>query len=401
MTFSPNVSAMPSFATESVEPPQPLDTDASLDATAAPRDTEVIDGWMGRWGHVWHAPVLLLGLGLVAVGVYLTLPTQEKHDFDSAYDTVEQYLLAGNFDEARSQLTHIEQYLDEATPQQVVRHLLLSGDVIFHRLHEQPTLATAENLQRIVRQYREAQDLAPPLDDTHAYRLAEVLAKLGREDEALAIVDALATGPVSRRYGIIRSIIESHRKQPSTDETRRSVSALLEQYDAHVRQEPDDAKRRAGRIWSLNLRASMLLEASDPDAAGRLIEHAMIRLMDERGDDDLGPTMVLLARSYQQKGEFDDAERWYLLAQQKLSDHHPTHADVLIGLGELTQARSGDDDVALQYFKKAESEFPDSPRYLTALMGRADAEARLGASVMALGHFRRAAHLVSEGDAAG
>ena len=118
--------------------------------------------------------------------------------------------------------------------------------------------------------------------------------------------------------------------------------------------------------------------------------------MAEGGDDDLAPLRVLLAKAFQRLGEYEEAQRWYRFAQQKLEQTDDLNADILVGLAQIELAVSDDIRAALENFAIAESEYPSADAYLEALLGRADCEARVGSHPEAIEHFGQAVGIVAD-----
>ena len=379
----------------------PLDDDDLTDGQAdGLDDAETVappSSWLGRWANVWHLPMLAFGLGLMVLGVYLTLPEPVRHDFDGALDSAQQYIMAGNADGARAQLATVAEHMDELSEAQAARHVVLHADLRYHEQHVAPVQPTVESLQQIVKLYRQS-DAVTPLSGKRLQRMAELLIALGKEDQALKVLDRLNDEPAETRLAVVKRVIENRRAQPKAKDGEALI-ALVERYDTLLRDVRDKKARRAGQVWSTALRARLALEAGDPDSAGRLIEHAMPRLMDAGGDKDLGPLHVVLGLSHQRKGEYADAERWFLHAQERLPNNDALQAEVYVGLGQIAQASSGNEHAALQHFTVAESQFPGTRAYPAALMGRADTEARLGMFAEGVTHFTRAVDLMREPNA--
>ncbi len=357
--------------------------------------------WLGRWANVWHLPLLMFGVGLMALGVYLTLPKPVEHDFDGALDSAQQYIMAGNAEGARTQLATVAEHMDKLSEVQAARHVVLHADLLYREQHQSPVPPTAESLQQVVKLYREA-DAVTPLSGKRLQRMAELLIALGREDAALKMIDRLNDAPAERRVAVVRRVIENRRKRPD-EKDGQSLLALIERYDTMLREVRDADARRAGQIWSTALRARLALEAGDPDSAGRIVELAIPRFMDtatgEDKDKDLGPLQVVLGLSHQRKGEYEDAERWFLYAQDNLPRNHARQAEAYVGLGQVAQASGGKEHIALQQFSIAEEQYPGTSAYPAALMGRADTEARLGMFAEGITHFTRAVDLMLEPNA--
>ena len=349
------------------------------------------------WSQVWQLPVLLLGVLLFVFGVYLSLPEEQKYDFGSRLDAVARYEQANNLDEAEALLDDLRAHVAEATPKQQVRLAILDADFVYLKLADK-AYDHADNHKLIVNLYEQVRRSGRQLDGSRLERLAEMLVALERDEQALAVLDELKSlgEPAQRRYRVIRQIIERtiDRKGYQLDE----FTPLLERFQQELRAESDPSLRRPQEIWAADQRSRMLLAAGDPQRAVDALIRKIFRLVNDGGDEDLAPLQILLGKAYQQVGQLTEARRSFNLADQRLASIDPLQADVLVGLAQIALADEGDLQTALGLFGKAETDYPTTPVYIEALMGRADVEARLGGRYHpdALEHFGRAVEDLKE-----
>lgn len=366
--------------------------DAGAPAAADdPKNTET----PGGWGHIWQMPVLIVGVLLLAVGIWMAVPQRETDDFPGALVALEQYLAAQNFAEARAQLNRISLHLSRASQADQGRLARLNGDLIFlEQMAQGGNLA--ENHLKVISLYTAARGLGEPFDALHLKRWAQTLIALGRDDEALALIQTLKDEPAERRYTLIRQIIE-RRMMDTTAGTLAGVQdimQLLARFQEEVRQETDLKRSHDELLWATDTTARLLVERGNPDQAIDYLQLKIARFRDMGQDADLGLLMVRLARAYQRVGRNDDAEHWYQQAQQKLEKNDPLNAEALVGLAQIAIADRGDTQAALSYFARVEVEFPSTPAYFEALVGKADCLARLGSHAEAVAAFARAVKLL-------
>ena len=365
-------------------------TAAPADNTPAPADD---GGAEPGWSQIWQLPALLLGLAVFVFGVYMALPAPEEDQFADVLNEVALYLKARNLDDAQTVLQKtLEPHIAISTTLDQATYNLLWGDLIYLQ-QEANKWDKPENHRRVLKYYQKAEDLGLSLTPLHLQRLAETLVALNRDTEAMDVIARLQDAPAYRRYHVIKRIVERRR---DTGAGAHDLAPLLARFDEELRDETNKDERRTNEMWSVGMQARGLLEVGEPEKAIEYLQRQMIVFMAEGGDGDLAPLRVLLAKAFQRLGEYGEAQRWYRLAQQKLERSDELNADALVGLAQIELAMTDDVRAALENFAVAESEYPTSPAYLEALLGRADCEARLGSHPEAIEHFGQAVDLVTE-----
>lgn len=343
-----------------------------------------------RWSAVWQLPVLLAGVVLLGLGIWSAMPRKEPDRFPEALNSVENFLEARNYDDARTQLDKIKEHLSRATDPDRGRYLMLRSDLVY-LAQLKMGWDVFENHEKIIGLYARAKELGQLFDEQHVARRIHTLVAMGKDDEAIEALDQLE----GQRYPLIRQVIERRRALPESDHQR--ISELLARFKEEVRRETDPKLRRDAELWAAHLTSVLMMAQGHPDRVVDYLPEQIIRLeqYDSAGSDlaserAVVPLYLNLAKAYRRIGEDGKAEYWFERSQQRLDKLDALNAEVLVGLAQIALAQSSDVHKALGYFAAAESSFPSSPAYLDAVIGRADCEARLGVHSEALEHFGRA-----------
>jgi len=346
------------------------------------------------WSQLWQGPVLLLGVAMLGLWLYLTFTAPKpKNDFAGAIDTIGQYIKANNFEEARAKLNATLPYIAETTKEEHGQIELLWGDLIYLE-QRHSGLDVAENHKEVLAHYEAAREFGQAFDPTHLQWQAFTQVALGQNDKAFKTLEELKDQPAELRYMVVRDMIERARRVPGVKP--QALVPLIGKFQELVRGEKAE-KRREQEIWLSGIEAQITLASGNPEKA----VDALLRRVNSltgtspKGDDDLAPLMVMLARAYLDAGQNTKARTWFTNAQKKLGASDSLNADVLVGLGQLDLAESNDVRTALENFAAAQSQYSgNSPAFFDALIGRADCEARLGMHAEAIEHFGKAVKLV-------
>ncbi len=348
-------------------------------------------------------PVMIAGVVLFIAGLIAVKPTKEAEDFQGALDSIAGYLAANNLPEAQQRLDALQLLIPQATTGEQAWFEQLWGDLVYQQMSGAGK-KDAASLNLMLGYYRRAQDIGRTLDDPRLQRMAEALVAMQRDDEAVEVLKKMHDAPADRRYQVTRGMIERRLVEAATTPggDRVQVQKLIDRYLTEVAGEKDKAQRRAAEIWGYATRARIMLDSGDAKGTIELVEPRMIALMDQGGDKDLGPLQVLRARAYLQKGDFKVAADAFANAAGKLPQGDPLHAEVLVGLAQISLVQTDDLRAALAHFKQAEDLYrPTSgdltrSAYMDALLGRADCEARLARHVEAQGHLEQAVKVFNE-----
>jgi len=351
------------------------------------------------WSQVWQLPVLLVGLGLFILAVYSIVPSEAKDDFPAALDSVAATIMAEDTATAQKLLEELQPQMTRATQSDQARHEELWGDLVFTQQKIRGVEAAVDH-ELMLGYYRQSTDLGRPPDDARLQRMAESLVALGREEQALDVLNRLRDAVPQRRYGVIRKLIEKRLATPDFDPV--PVEKLLSRFLEESALEPDKAKQREAEIWGFTQKMELLSNAGGHAAVIDAIERKSISLMDRGGDKDLGPLEVLRGKAYLHTGKFKVAADVFREAMRRLPAGHALNADALVGLGQIELSQSDDVRPALQYFKQAMENFQSqsgdlaSSPYLEALLGRADCEARTGQHAEALQYLTQAVKVLTD-----
>ena len=361
------------------------------------------------WSQLWQLPVLLVGVGLFAAGLWLAAQDGEEPDFVSALDQVKQYTLAGNLEAAEERLEVIGSAIDQAPRPQQGRYWQYWADVNYLNLMRDvaaPDAAAAfdEPFETIAEYYQRAERLDHPLEAAAIRRLATVYATLGRGREALALVDRLPIEQPRQRYLIVRDLIERRLAHAGAGDP--DLAPLLVRFEEELARERLASARREHEVWITAVRARRLLAGEDHAEAIRLLHARILKFTADQGDGDLASLYLLLARAYQHQDRLDprdleNAEHHYRQADARLDRGDPMRAEVLVGLGRL--ALAGDEQQAIQQahelFTQAVRLYPSHRAAVEAWIGKGDCEARLGNHALAHESFARAAERLMDAPA--
>lgn len=380
--------------------------DSPLDAIL--EDTELAVGAPEMaWAHVWQIPVLLLGVGLLAVGVYFALPDHTPRELDAELARIDAQIQANHLSEAEANLKTLhgdQEFFDLAADPTEGYFWQLYADLRFRQIDERvwqgiTTEAGQENLGRIAEHYRQALMLERELPSIAQWRFAQTLAAMGDAAGALEVVDGMPMESATRRHEIVRSLVE---RAVATEESPSSeqVAQLLERFEEEIGNEPNTARRRQERIWLMVLRAERLLRAGDEQAViAMLVEGGLMRLRHAGATDlELVPLNVVLGEAYTMERSFVDARQRLNVARATIEASRESGSDllprVLVGFAdiELAESTPGYIERAYGLYNQAHRISPQGPVSIDALIGEAHTEAyRDGRFVEALAAFGEAA----------
>ncbi len=373
------------MADASIQPDPGLSPDDSADMsngslTGAGQDV--------LWSQVWQLPVLLFGLGLLVIGVYLSLPTGDPNDFKGVMANVELMLKNDKLEDAESKLEELEAQMNKVSASDDERgHLLqLFGDLTFQKLYKTGVVgregvqAAIPTYEKIVSQYDGARDYGRELTGPSLRNYIRSLVALDKDRQAFVLLDKMTGPQAAQRYLIVKDMIEKKhgdRKEVDVD----GLMPLIERFREDIKAISDSEIARQQEVWSHGFQASLFLRADNPQTAITYLLRHIQRLAMRDGDADLAPLIIKLAQAYQAIGDNQNAEKNYMLAQKRVEPTDDLNAEILVGLGQLALSQSTGQDIeeALEYFRAAEEGYPTSAGgHISALIGRADCEARLG-----------------------
>jgi len=364
------------------------DSGASADAVPAP-----------GWSQVWQVPTLLLGLLLLGLGYYLTLPGEPGPTHAQTLDAARQDVKARNYEaalQALDKLAEPEVYPELGKDQKVVYHLT-RGDALRVGVQAEDA-ATPKNLENVVKHYQKARELGGELGTNRLTYLNETLLALGRTDEASELADQVPPEQAATRLEMRRRVLNSRatdllaraRREGTgnlagqTEQGIEDMRAALERFmSKHA-----DAMTRAHRIWAIDTRARLLMAAGEHQEASELLMRWLQKL-DFATHEDVGGLMVLLGEAHLALDVPRDAESWLDRAMGQLGADDARRADAMLALAEIRFAEHSVIEAA-EFHDNVITQFPDHPRFIEALVGLAEAKSRLNGHGEALDLYERA-----------
>ena len=381
-----------------------LTRDAALDA-AVRRDAI-------SWGTVWHIPALVMGLLLFGLGLYLVAPTDERPNYVAALGDVDAMIRAESEEmvqRAAETLAEVETAFAAYPPDNEIRALTeqYRGDLRYlgQTLQNPLGLDTEigrENLDAALGHYEAARGLGRTLDPRSTRWTALALVQMGRDAEALDVLDRMADPSPKARTTILKQLIErqlerrsgTSRAAAAGDETFDPAAGaktrlLLDRFEQENRREPDAARRTENLAWVTGLEAQFYLDLGDGGRAVDLLNQRIQRLR-AAGDEDRPKLVVQLAEAYRLLGDREEATRLFRAAQRRLSPASDLNARVLVGLAEIERMVGGPEagERAYALFDQAVTQHPTSSLLPDALTGKAEIEAERGEHVAAVANIR-------------
>ena len=350
-----------------------------------------------RWSQVWQLPMLLFGMGLLVVGVFMAMPSPDPDNFHGRLANAETLIQSERLDEAETILEEVRLRIAEAPSVEQGYFWQLYADLNFEKLHKTNIgIDAAEPIYaRIVEYYGNAQTLGQELSGVSVLHHVSSLVALGKDKQALAILDQMTGSERAYRHQILRKMIERRRADsPQIDQAvLDAINPLMDRFRNDIEALPDKSIARKQEIWADGFQASLMLQAEHPQAAINYLLRRIQRLAARGGDSDLAPLIIKLAQAYQAIDDVDNARQRYMHAQQNLGPTDELNADILVGLGQLALAQSNGQkiDQALEFFREAEEGYPSSvDAHIAALIGRATCEAHLGDHAAAVRYYELA-----------
>lgn len=347
------------------------------------------------WSQVWHLPVLLIGLVLLVVGVYQTLPDGPNHDFVGALDQAAMSMRVNELEDAEKKLEDIQAQIHvspEVSEHDIARFWQYWGDLVYlqnRNVMFAGTRIVDDNNRAVLAHYEKAEAVdGYVLGEETLRRKAAVLLALQRQDEAMAIVDRLDAGSIDQRYQILRDLIGHQLRSPSgSDEA--SLHTLVDRFRQEIVADTDRQRQLTQDIWLTGVQSRRYLDRGDSSRAVDFLLARLNRLKGRASDADLAPLFVTLATAYQMEDELKNAGMFFRLAQQSVEPGDPLNARILVGLGRLALLESSDHDlqIALEHFTAAYRDFPSEPAHIDGLIGAADVESRLESFADSEYHF--------------
>lgn len=367
--------------------PSPVETSGVDDSGAALVDEpagSAVD-W-SSWSNLWQVPVLVISVALIAIGLYASIKPPNPNDFDGAMKQIDQFIAAGQFDEARKQLHEmVEPNLHLATPMQQGRYHAICGDLLGAILTAVDS-REVEQWQHVAAEFRQAEQLGLELDVARMERWAHAsiaasdfdgarqrltrmdeLQKHAGHDDASAVDSAHAS-----RNRVFRRLVDATLGRPETQPDE--LMQTLTEYRADSRLRPDD------ELWAIARQADIRLQQGQSSKA---IENLLVemRRMESHGVDipreNIGQLYTLLGRASFDLGDYTRAVNHLQRALDQYDGAEPARGEALVLLGRIDQAQSNP-DAAIEKYYLVVRDCIGTPAYLPGLLGRAETQSILG-----------------------
>ena len=365
---------------------------------AAPAKPQTKFGkFLAQAANSWQAPLLLLGTVGVAGALYYGLANPPQDDFDGALAQAEQLIEDGEFKAARVVLFGlIAPNLEKAPPEVIPRVHAATADYIAVQLRgvEYPA---RENDDRIIDAYEKARDAGWGLTREQVKRYAASLVRVGRMQDAIAIVSA--TGDSAEAEQLKRKV------------RRDALMAILRGDDGGIPRSPeallgaidefraDPTLPIAEEAWAIARAAEIRLSIGRAmDAGNRLLID--LRRLEGASDDGarleaevFAELSGLLGEALRRQGRFAEARREFEHAATLASKGGAVAGMIDVGLGR-TLVALGEIDAGYEVFERAvEAEYFGRLRQ-EALLGRALTHALRGSDTEAIRDFQALRELV-------
>lgn len=355
------------------------------------------------WSNLWQVPTIILSVILIAIAFMMPSGEEPGDIFENQLARAEEMVDQRLLDEAEPLIREeIEPNLEQADEKQRGRfHQLVADWVALSQQAE--AVDRPSNHERIVAQYRLAQEHAITLTPARLERLGNALVSLERLDEAqriLAALEALDDGRkgevYDRRGRLFRRIVEQRIARAEAAD-HDELMAVLRTYRAERAEHIDDL------AWAIARQAEMRLRRDDPHAA---VDRLMVDLrrieyvVEQTGADapQLGELYTLLGRGYYELGEYEQAQFNLNRALEQFASDDPVRGEALVLLGRIAFAR-GELELASDRFDEVSRNFIATPSYLPGVLGKAQVNSVLGYHDESQREYRRLAGMREQIDA--
>ena len=364
--------------------------------------------------QLWQMPVLLLGIVLLGAGLVMSIPEDTHIDIPEIVAKSEEHIDKGEFVKALEELDQLKPYLETMSNSVRGRYHLLRARTYYLGRRSRAQTVQAEPAD-IVHEYDRVIKYAGELRPQDKERMAENLLLDGKMGRAMEILQTITDSGARQR--LLRQTITKSLENEIEDPTRDKLADtfnLIDQFISEVENSKADgvvenAESRNQLIWGIARQAQCLLMVREPEACVDMLLRRIARLQSdvkqqEGAADDpatdamlagLGELMVMLGKAYLQIGNYAEAEIWLQSSRQQLSEQNPLNGDAEVALGEIEFAK-GHVNEAMEHFDIAATNFPNTPSYLDALIGRAECAVRIQATENALADFETASDLIDQ-----
>ncbi|MFN0131709.1 MAG: tetratricopeptide repeat protein [Phycisphaerales bacterium] len=320
---------------------------------------------------LWHVPVLIGSLALLAGGVLVAIRTAPKPDYEVLIAAGEKYVEDEKYDEALEHLNKkVKPYYDRnmLTPPQGARfHLARARSVYLGQRHAGIDLEV--NARTVVDEYGDAMADHTALEPRDKSYLADAHVTLGHLDRALELATALPDTAKDQRAQVLKRIVVKQIATPKIDPAK-----LLQSLSDFVQNPSIGADDRA---WALARQTDLLRRQGQTQTAVARLLQAMPSLVEEANPELLGDLYLSLGRAYVEMDALSDAAKQFDRAAMLLVPTDERQAAIQVLLARIDEA-NGITAEARQRYAETVEKFSTSPTRLLAMHGLGEAEAALG-----------------------
>lgn len=347
------------------------------------------DPAVAPWREIWQVPTLGISIGLLVIGLAVTVLHRPAPDFEALLDAADRRIEARRYTEALDVLNDtLGPLLDRSsfTPEHRRRFHILRARALALGQAEFATRQTA-NDTNIVREYREAERQGASLTPRDAFFLGQSYLGLGQIDPALKRAEAMPATERPLRHELYRLAIE--RQDPDTPGGRERVIELVSRFVN------DPTLGINDRAWAELQRARVLSATGDhAGVVDRLLRSypQWARAAPERR----AALSVELGAAQMELGDLEDARASLELGEELAEPQSSERGKAVVMLGRLDEL-AGRPMEARDRYQRVLDSLGWAPAAQAARLGLAEVYAAEGETDLALDLFSEAIEILGEG----
>lgn len=333
------------------------------------------------WSRLWQVPGVI-GAGLLLTGALAyAVTTSPEPQFNAMLASADRLIESERYQDALTVLNDRQRGVwpwvargEDGAPAEVRRryHVLVARAIYLGQ--QDLELDNEENHLSVIREYQAAERLGATLEPEDVYRLADSYAAYGQPEVALTRASAIPSVRSDLRQRVRRRVVETWLDVRPRNETR----ALEELSDMLT----DPLLPESEQVWALDRRADLQLRRGFSDEAVTRLLRALPRLQSAE-PHELGRLHIKLAQAYLDQEAFSEAQRHVSRASEMVEPGSDDRGWVLLYQARIDEAQ-GELVEARDAFSEVVERYASTEAYAPALLGLAEAEAGLGAPLVAL-----------------
>lgn len=312
---------------------------------------------------LWQVPLLLVSLGLLAIGIWRLRPGPAVPPFDQLLADVHALTRSGLYAEASK---YAEELLAarERTAEERRRLHRVIAEIIF--AYEQGNIVHGiGNCERLIAHSDESLAEGGAFDPEMHRMRAMAFEWLQRPGEAVVEYQGAIEKGIADAWDLRRRVIEIRRSIPAISEDE--LHALLGEFLA------GSGVRQELQFWAAMQKVELYGRQGDHATAERFLADNAARFRDSAFAEQFD---YLQALAWYHLGRSDDAERLLRSVRDRLSWADPTYISAGWLLGRILLARESP-EFALSFFDDVVEKAPPGAYRTAAIVGRAEALAGL------------------------